>query len=118
MKRRLEKLIAKRRSGHKLFWLAAPGQEAPPGALQIAELQTLGAFSGLAGYCIGNDSGPRHIAAASGAKTLTLFGPEATREWHPYNPGEGQIALSSPRKRIDELSIEAVFQAAQELLWP
>jgi ADP-heptose:LPS heptosyltransferase len=118
LKRRLEKLIAKRRSGHKLFWLAAPGQEAPPGALQIAELQTLGAFSSLAGYCIGNDSGPRHIAAASGAKTLTLFGPEATREWHPYLPGEGQVALSSPRKRIDELSIEAVLQAAQELLWP
>jgi ADP-heptose:LPS heptosyltransferase len=33
---------------------------------------------------VGNDSGPKHLAVAVGAKTLTLFGPEDPFEWHPY----------------------------------
>lgn len=32
----------------------------------------------------GNDSGPRHLAAALGVPTVTLFGPEHPLEWHPY----------------------------------
>lgn len=33
---------------------------------------------------LGNDSGPKHIAVASGLPTVTLFGPEDPFEWHPY----------------------------------
>jgi ADP-heptose:LPS heptosyltransferase len=33
---------------------------------------------------IGNDSGPKHLAAAVGIPTLTFFGPEDPKEWHPY----------------------------------
>ncbi len=33
---------------------------------------------------LGNDSGPRHLAAALGVPTVTLFGPEHPLEWHPY----------------------------------
>ncbi len=33
---------------------------------------------------IGNDSGVKHIAAALGTPTLTLFGPESIGEWHGY----------------------------------
>lgn len=33
---------------------------------------------------IGNDTGLKHIAIASGIKSLTLFGPEPPNEWHPY----------------------------------
>jgi heptosyltransferase-2 len=33
---------------------------------------------------VGNDSGPRHLAAAVGVPTVTLFGPEHPLEWHPY----------------------------------
>jgi|DewCreStandDraft_4_1066084.scaffolds.fasta_scaffold11180_6 ADP-heptose:LPS heptosyltransferase len=43
---------------------------------------------------IGNDSGLRHIAAAFGVKTITLFGPENPIEWHPYNEKDGHIAIS------------------------
>jgi ADP-heptose:LPS heptosyltransferase len=32
----------------------------------------------------GNDSGPRHVALATGTPTVTLFGPEHPFEWHPY----------------------------------
>lgn len=33
---------------------------------------------------VGNDSGPKHIAVAVGAPTVSLFGPEDPFEWHPY----------------------------------
>ncbi len=33
---------------------------------------------------VGNDSGPRHLAAALNVPTVTLFGPEHPLEWHPY----------------------------------
>ncbi len=35
---------------------------------------------------IGNDTGLKHLAVAVGVKTYTFFGPEPTREWHPYDP--------------------------------
>lgn len=40
---------------------------------------------------IGNDSGPMHIAAAQGVKTLGLFGPNAPIRFGPY--GKGNIGL-------------------------
>ncbi|MEI7542474.1 MAG: glycosyltransferase family 9 protein [bacterium] len=43
---------------------------------------------------IGNDSGLRHMAAALGIKTLTLFGPENPVEWHPYKEKDGHYKLS------------------------
>ncbi len=33
---------------------------------------------------LGNDSGPKHLAASVGCPTLTLVGPEDPYEWHPY----------------------------------
>jgi len=43
---------------------------------------------------IGNDSGLRHMAAALGVKTLTLFGPENPVEWHPYSQEQGHFRIS------------------------
>ncbi len=43
---------------------------------------------------IGNDSGLRHMAAALGIKTLTLFGPENPVEWHPYKEEDGHFKIS------------------------
>ncbi|MEW6056828.1 MAG: glycosyltransferase family 9 protein [Bdellovibrionota bacterium] len=34
---------------------------------------------------VGNDSGLKHLAVALGLKTVTVFGPEAPLEWHPYS---------------------------------
>jgi ADP-heptose:LPS heptosyltransferase len=42
-----------------------------------------GALSAARAY-VGNDSGPKHIAAAVGIPTYTFFGPEDPEEWHPY----------------------------------
>lgn len=48
------------------------------------ELRSLAALLSEATVFAGNDSGPRHLAAATGAPTVTLFGPEHPFEWHPY----------------------------------
>lgn len=46
--------------------------------------QLAGALSAARCY-VGNDSGPKHIAAAVGTPTITFFGPEDPIEWHPYS---------------------------------
>ncbi len=33
---------------------------------------------------VGNDSGLKHAAVGLGLPTMTMFGPELPREWHPY----------------------------------
>jgi ADP-heptose:LPS heptosyltransferase len=35
---------------------------------------------------IGSDSGAKHLSAALGVRTITLFGPESVGEWHGYDP--------------------------------
>jgi ADP-heptose:LPS heptosyltransferase len=98
-------------------WLLAPGEAWPGDAgakdiLRVPQLLTLAALCAHAGQVIGNDSGPRHIAAAAGARTLTLFGPEALREWHPYALRDGHLALQSGSGKISDLETDAVVQAA------
>ena len=34
---------------------------------------------------VGNDTGLKHICAALGLRTITIFGPEEPLEWHPYD---------------------------------
>ncbi len=84
---------------------------------------------------IGNDSGLRHIAAALGIKTITLFGPENPGEWHPYKAEDGHIAISHLKElqeegydifsrefreksniAISKISVEEVFNQVKNLL--
>jgi ADP-heptose:LPS heptosyltransferase len=39
------------------------------------------------------DSGPRHLAAAVGTPTLTVWGPESVGRWHPYSQQDHPIVL-------------------------
>jgi len=45
---------------------------------------------------ISNDSGPMHISAAMGTKTLGLFGPNTPKLWAPY--GKHNISIFKPKK--------------------
>lgn len=49
--------------------------------LSVRELAALISQSAV---LLGNDSGPKHLAVATGTPTVTLFGPEHPFEWHPY----------------------------------
>lgn len=103
----------------KVLFLTAPGeaglgpQARAVGArwASVASLKLLGALAALAGHALGNDSGPRHIAAAAGARTLTLFGPEGLREWHPYARRDGHWALQAPSRRVEDLGVAEVLGA-------
>ncbi len=51
---------------------------------------TLGETAALAAHCalfIGNDSSPLHIAAASGARVVGIYGITDPRSYHPWMPG-------------------------------
>lgn len=90
--------------------LAAEARAVGAGWASVADLKVLGALCARAGHALGNDSGPRHIAAASGARTLTLFGPEGLREWHPYRRAEGHWAIQPSSGRVRDLDVGTVLK--------
>ena len=78
---------------------------------------------------VGNDSGLMHLAAAAGAPTVGLFGPSDDRLYGPWGPaarvvrGPRSLAqlraidadLNQPVCHMQDLSVEAVLQAARDL---
>jgi ADP-heptose:LPS heptosyltransferase len=96
--------------------LAAQAKAAGAAWASVADLKVLGALCRRSGAVIGNDSGPRHIAAASGARTLTLFGPETLREWHPYAREDGHWALQTGTARVEDIPVDTVLASALQWL--
>ena len=57
---------------------------------------------------ISNDSGPKHIAIALGAKSVTLFGPSEVGEWHPYDRVEHPVLrVTVPCRDLGPQDLEA-----------
>jgi len=54
-------------------------------ALGEFSLTELGALIQTCGYFVGGDSGPMHIAAAVGAKTIGIFGPGSEKRFRPFS---------------------------------
>jgi heptosyltransferase-2 len=111
---------AARRLSRGRPWLLAqgPAEEEPapwPGAMVAREwpLRVLGAVLSRAGLFIGNDSGVAHLAAASGAPTLTLFGPTDPALWAPV--GRSVATLRAPEGNLSALAIGTVVGAARAL---
>lgn len=68
-----------------------------------------------ASVVVANDSGPMHLAAALGARTLSLFGPTRARMRAPYPPnGDLHRYLESPDGRMASLEVEPVLGALRE----
>jgi ADP-heptose:LPS heptosyltransferase len=114
---------ALKRRGKGLIWMTAPGEELPlprPLMAQVRlasppDVQALGALASKAGALLGNNSGPRHLAAASGARTMALFGVDLPREWHPYEESRGHWALRAESGKIADLSVAVVLE--RSLAW-
>ena len=62
------------------------GEGAPPETIRADNLYDLACLLAAARLYIGNDSGITHLAAASGAPTLALFGPTDPAVWAPRGP--------------------------------
>ena len=73
-------------------------------------LPTLAALLSRASLFIGHDSGITHLAAASGAPVLALFGPTDPEIWAP--PGEGVQVLRGGKNWV-ETPVEKVIQTIE-----
>jgi hypothetical protein len=111
--------LARRLSGARPCVLVqGPAEErtaVPPGVIVARDwpLRLLGATLARAGLFVGNDSGVAHLAAASGAPTLTLFGPTDPLLWAPVGPSVA--ALRAPGGVLSGLTVDAVVAAASSL---
>jgi heptosyltransferase III len=56
---------------------------------------------------VGHDSGISHIAAATGARCVLLFGWTDPAIWAPAN--ENVTVLRAPEGKMDRLTVEAVI---------
>lgn len=83
------------------------------GQLSLRQLAALFRESRL---LVSNDSGPVHLAAAVGTKTLALFGGATAstgpRRWGPW--GDGHRVIWKPS--MDAISVEEVFEALRHQL--
>jgi len=110
---------ARRLSGGRPWLLVlGPAEEETvewPGAVVAREwpLRALGAALSRAGLFLGNDSGVAHLAAASGAPTLTLFGPTDPALWAPV--GRSVATLRAPGGALQALAVDVVVAAALAL---
>jgi heptosyltransferase-3 len=86
-----------------------------PGAVDVhaAPVRVLGALLARASVFVGNDSGVSHLAAASGAPTLALFGPTDPATWSPLGPAVA--TLRSPDGTMAGLDLAPVEDAARRL---
>lgn len=95
----------------KIEWLAGPEEELH-GAHRFNDLLELATWIRGARLYIGNDSGITHLAAATGVRTLALFGPTAPDVWAPR--GDNVTVLS--HNPLAELPVGRVLEAANRLL--
>jgi heptosyltransferase-3 len=97
--------------------LAAPLLVALPDAINLTgklDLPQVAACLARCALFVGNDSGLMHMAAASGAPTLGLFGPTSSAEYAPA--GRCAAAVLSLTADMDDLTVEAAYQAVLRLL--
>lgn len=82
-------LVSAGKGEHSLLnaFLSAISDSARSSLMTVEEpaLRELSALYSECAVYLGNDSGPKHLAAASGTPTVTVFGPEDPFEWHPYS---------------------------------
>ena len=75
-----------------------------------ASLPELAQLMRDASLFIGNDSGPAHIAAASGIPCVVIFGPSDAEIWRPWQT-PSKVLQANP---IELISVDAVLAAASE----
>jgi heptosyltransferase-3 len=96
--------------------MAAPLLRALPGAIDLVGRLTLpqiAAYLSHAALFVGNDSGLMHVAAASGAPTLGLFGPTNRAEYGPAGRHVSSVAGSGGT--MESISMDSVVEAATRL---
>jgi heptosyltransferase-2/heptosyltransferase-3 len=81
-------------------------------------LRQLFALCEVAHSMISVDTGPAHAAAALGVPLVVMYGAESPAHWLPRGPaGTAVVGLGGPpaSMRVDQLTVEAVFEAWRTL---
>jgi heptosyltransferase-2 len=80
-------------AGVPVLLCPGPGEEAAAAALDAhaicmpgINLGVYGALFELARCVVANDTGPGHLAAAAGARLISLYGPHSVAAWTPIGP--------------------------------
>ena len=63
---------------------------------------------------VGNDSGPGHMAAATGTPTVTLFGPGDPARYHPWHTQARRVQSSTGN--IEDIAVDAVTEEVLAIL--
>ncbi|MFL6417248.1 MAG: glycosyltransferase family 9 protein [Bryobacteraceae bacterium] len=95
----------------KAEWLAGP-EEKLGQAYRFDNLPDLANWIRAARLYVGNDSGITHLAAATGVKTLALFGPTDPVVWAP----RGESVMVLRHEPISELPVTRVLENVNRLL--
>jgi len=107
-----------REAGRKVVWAGnnyLPCKESFPEGTFLnltgnTSLTSLPALLSKADWVISNDSGPMHLSAAMGLKTIGLFGPTDPRQYGPYPlKSPKNYAIQAPLGDLKLLSAKEVF---------
>jgi ADP-heptose:LPS heptosyltransferase len=97
--------------------MAAPVLAALPDAIDLVgrlSLPEAAACLSRAALFVGNDSGLMHLSASTGAPTLGLFAPTNAMEYGPA--GRRAAAVVGPTQRMEDITVERVLAAVNDLL--
>jgi heptosyltransferase-3 len=78
--------------------------------IRSPDLGTLAGLARLSSAFVGNDSGVSHLAAASGARGVVIFGPTDPERWRPL----GKVKIIAQRA-LQELPWQQVAEALRKL---
>lgn len=98
------------RIGTPVRWCAGP-EENLAGSVRLANLFELAGWVRTARIYIGNDSGITHLAAASGAPVVAIFGPTDAAVWAPRGDRVRVVA-----GKLDEITVEQVLEAVRQVV--
>lgn len=81
-------------------------QERAPGALLLpdVDLGVYGALLALAQAVVSNDTGPGHLAAAVGARLVSVYGPRSSAAWTPVGSRATLFHLASGWPDVDAIA--------------
>lgn len=113
-KHRFEAVVVKGPVDREAFDSFLRVADYPRVALSSPSIGFLGALMKRAALTLCNDTGVMHIAGAVGGRCVAVFGPTDPSRWKPV--GDHVVAVRSHDARIESVSVDTVFTAAEELL--
>jgi heptosyltransferase-2 len=113
--------LADQQLGLPLVVYPGPGEDAQaselyPAARQItgADIAIYAALLQAATLVVANDTGPAHMAAALGARLISVLGPTVAEEWAPWGPRV--TVLQKPQPADSASDANTAWPTAEEVL--